>query len=170
MVEDLEAAETIPDPSYLKWDVRLSARYQTLEFRVADACMTVDETVMVAGLARSLARSCYGQVVRDEKPSQPRPELMRAARWHAARYGIGGNLVDFGKCRSVPAREMVERFLEFLRPDLQNHGEWDELSQLVGQTLKQGTGARRQREALRRSGNLTAVVDLLVEQTVAGTG
>ncbi len=169
VVEDLRAAETIPDASYLKWDVRLSARYQTLEFRVADVCATVDETVMVAGLARSLVRTCYGQVVREEKPSQPRPELIRAARWHAARNGVDGNLVDFGKCRSLPAREMVEGFVDFLRPDLQKHGEWDELSQLVGQTLERGTGARRQREARQRSGNLTAVVDLLVEQTLTGT-
>ncbi|MDP8930384.1 MAG: glutamate--cysteine ligase [Actinomycetota bacterium] len=170
VVEDLEATGTVPDPSHLKWDARLSPQHQTLEFRVLDICMTVDETVMAAGLARSLARTCYGQVVRDEDPPQPRPEVMRIARWSAARYGIGEKLVDLATCRSVPAREMVERFLDFLRPDLENYGEWDEVSQLVGRTLEQGTAARRQREAAERGGGLTAVVDLLVEQTLTGTG
>lgn len=170
VVEDLEASESIPDPTHLEWDVRLSPRYQTLEFRVVDACTTVAETVMVAGLARSLARTCSGQVVRGENPYQPRPELMRAARWRAARYGIDGNLVDLVTCRSVPSRVLVEGFVDFLRPDLQEYGEWDEVAGLVGQTLERGSGARRQREALKRSGNLTTVVDLLVEQTLAETG
>ncbi len=165
MVEDLEATEAIADPTFLEWDVRLSAHYQTLEFRVFDTCMTVDDAVMVAGLARSLARTCHGQVVRNEGPSQPRPELMRAARWRAARYGVEGELIDLVGCQSVPAHELIERFLDFLRPDLQQHGEWEEPSQLVERTLRGGTGARRQREALRRSGNLAAVVELLVEQT-----
>ncbi|MDP8961979.1 MAG: glutamate--cysteine ligase [Actinomycetota bacterium] len=170
VVEDLEATGTVPDPSHLKWDTRLSPQHQTLEFRVFDVCTTVDETVMVAGLARSLARTCYGQAVRDEDPPQPRPEVMRVARWAAARYGVGEKLVDLTTCRSFPARDMVERFLDFLRPDLENHGEWEEVSRLVGETLQRGTGARRQREAAQRGGNLTAVVDMLVEQTMTGTG
>ncbi|MFN2555432.1 MAG: glutamate--cysteine ligase [Nitriliruptorales bacterium] len=168
VIEDLEATETIPDPSFVEWDVRLSAHYETLEFRVMDACMTVDDAIMVAGLARSLTRTCHVQAVRGESPSQPRPELMSAARWRAARYGVEGNLIDLVGCRSVPATELIERFLDYLRPDLLEHGEWDELSQLVHRTLERGTGARRQREAMQRSGKLTAVVDLLVEQTMSG--
>jgi carboxylate-amine ligase len=168
VVEDLTQTESIPDETFLQWDVRLSARYGTVEFRVADVCMTVDETVMVAGLARSLARACYDQVMRDEVLSQPRPELLRAARWRAARFGTEGDLVDLMRCRSIPARQMVEGFLDFLRADLEEHGEWDELAALVGQTLQRGTGARRQREALERGGELSDVVDLIVKETLAG--
>ncbi|MDP8961980.1 MAG: carboxylate-amine ligase, partial [Actinomycetota bacterium] len=84
--------------------------------------------------------------------------------------GIEGKLVDLVSCRSVPARDVVERFLDFLRPDLENHGEWEEVSRLVAESVERGTGARRQREAAQQGGNLTAVVDLLVDQTMAGTG
>jgi glutamate---cysteine ligase / carboxylate-amine ligase len=64
--------------------VRPSARQATLEFRVADVCLGVEEAVMVAGLVRALAFTCHAAAGRDEPDPAPRPELLRAARWRAA--------------------------------------------------------------------------------------
>ncbi|MDQ3803507.1 MAG: carboxylate-amine ligase [Acidobacteriota bacterium] len=168
LVEALVAAGGITDATKIYWDVRPSARFETLEFRVTDVCMTVGEAVMVAGLARALARTCYGQAVRDEPVSHARPELLRAAKWRAARYGLDAELIEAGAGVLVPAREAVEKFLALLRPSLEEHGEWAEVSALARETVGRGTGAARQRAAYERGGSLEDVVDLIVAQTAEG--
>jgi carboxylate-amine ligase len=168
LIDDLVAVGAIRDASFLYWDVRPSARYRTLEFRVADACLTVDDVVMVAGLIRSLARTCAAEA-RGELPLPAvRGELVGAAKWRASRYGLDGTLVDLASCRARPAAEVVGALLDHLRPDLEDHGEWDEVRSLVDQTLARGNGATRQREAFARTGDLAAVVDLLVAETASG--
>jgi len=168
LVESLVRAGAISDATKIYWDVRPSARFETLEFRVTDVCMTVDEAVMVAGLARALARACYGLAERDEPVTHARPELLRAAKWRAARYGLEAELIDTEEVTLVPARAAVEKFLAFLRPALEEHGEWEEVSALARETLERGTGAARQRAAYERGGSLEGVVDLIVAQTARG--
>jgi glutamate---cysteine ligase / carboxylate-amine ligase len=97
----------------------------------------------------------------------PRPELLRAARWRAARHGLAGELVDVAAEQLVPAFLLVERFLTHLRPDLEQHEEWDEVSQLVGAVLARGPGAHRQRVAYASAGRFEDVVDQVVAETVA---
>ena len=162
VVRDLLASGVIRDTGALYWDVRPSARYPTLEFRVADVCPTVDEAVMLAGLARSLVRTCHRQVVDDQPVDHPRPEVVRAARWRASRHGLEGELVDVTGPRPVDAAELVERLLAVLRDDLEDHGEWDEVSSLVRQQLARGSGARRQREIAEGGGGPRAVVEHLL--------
>ena len=169
LVERLVSTESIADATRIYWDVRPSARFETLEFRVTDVCMTVDEAVMIAGLSRALARTCHAMVMRDEPFHPQRPELLRAAKWRAARYGLEADLVDVQAGRAVPAVEMIETFLSFLRPSLEEHGEWDEISALVRETTGRGTGATRQREAYARRGRLEDVVDLVVAETAKGS-
>jgi carboxylate-amine ligase len=168
LVAALVQTESITDATRIYWDARPSARFETIEFRVTDVCMTVDEAVMIAGLARSLAQTCYAQAVSDEPVEHARPELLRAAKWRAARYGLDADLIDTEEERAVPAAELIEKFLTFVRPALEENGEWDEVSRLVRETLRRGTGATRQREAYQRSGRLEDVIDLIVAETARG--
>lgn len=168
LVESLVRTESVSDGTKIYWDVRPSARFETLEFRVTDVCLTIDEAVMTAGIARSLVRTCYGHAMRDTPFTHARPEILRAAKWRAARYGLDAALVDTEAGVAVPAREMVEKLLAFVRPALEEDGEWDEISALVRQTVERGTGAARQREAHRRAGRLEDVVDLVVSETAKG--
>ncbi len=169
LVQALVATKSVEEATKIYWDVRLSERYPTIEFRIADVCMTVDEAVMVAGLVRALARTCYEQAMDDEPFVAARPELVRAAHWRAARYGLDADLIDIGTVAAIPAGELVEKFLTFVRPSLEDSGEWDEVSSIVYQTLQRGTGATRQREAYKRAGRLEDVVDSIVEETAKGT-
>jgi carboxylate-amine ligase len=169
LVATLVATGSVSDATKIYWDVRPSARFETLEFRVTDVCLTVDEAVMTAGLARALARSCYEDAERGVEIQHARPEILRAAKWRAARYGLSSDLIDPQEGRAAPAREMVEKFLAYLRASLEEHGEWEEISSLVRETLDKGTGAARQRAAYERSGNLEGVVDFIVEETAMGT-
>jgi len=163
VIESLVAVGSIRDASNIYWDIRPSLHFETLEFRVADVCSTVDEAVMVAGLCRALARACASD---DDPTRNPvRPELLRAAKWRAARFGLEGELIDLRALQVVPAREAVESLLRFLRPSLEGLGEWDEVASLVRRTLDQGNGATRQRRTFERAGRLEDVVDLLIEET-----
>ncbi len=169
LVTALVATGSIEDGTKIYWDVRPSARFETLEFRVADVCLTVDEAVMTAGLARALARTCHAEAQRDEPVSHARPELLRAAKWRAARYGLDADLIDVEEGQARPAQQMIEKLLSFLRPSLEEHGEWDEVSALVRETLERGNGATRQREVYARSDSLEQVVDFIVAETKKGT-
>ena len=168
VIETLVATGSIEDATKIYWDARPSARYETVEFRVADVCLTADEAVLIAGLTRALARTCYEQASRHEPIMHVRPELLRAAKWRAARYGLGADLIDTGEQRAAPAREMVEKFLTFLRPALEGYGEWDEVSALAHETFERGTGAARQRAAYERAAAFEDVVDLITAETKRG--
>jgi carboxylate-amine ligase len=107
--------------------------------------------------------------VKDEFTRHPRPELLRAAKWRAARFGIESDLIDIPGSQLRPAAEVIENLLAFLRPSLEENNEWDELSALVRETIARGTGASRQREVFRRTNSLEAVVDFIIAETEQGT-
>lgn len=159
--------DVLADRGMIYWDVRPSQKFDTLEFRVSDACLTVDDAVMVAGLVRALTFSCAVQEARDLLPDAATPELLRAAQWRAARSGCRGDLVDVAAARPVPARTHVRALMEFLRPALDDSGDWDTVSGLVERTLLRGTGADRQRASVASSGSLPKLMRYLVEQTTA---
>jgi carboxylate-amine ligase len=82
---------------------------------------------------------------------------------------LDAELVDVDAEGSVPARELVEKFLEFVRPALKEFGEWDEVYAIAQETMQQGNGAARQRDVYKRSGSLEDVVDFIVRETAKGT-
>ena len=73
----------------------------------------------------------------------------------------GGKLIDVVGERSLPAPDMLETLLKFIRP-LEEHDEWNVVSHLVQQIVQRGTGAARQRCALERGQRLDDVVDFVV--------
>ncbi|MEN3315608.1 MAG: glutamate---cysteine ligase / carboxylate-amine ligase [Acidimicrobiaceae bacterium] len=167
LVDDLLRTEAVDDPARIYWDVRPSARFDTLEFRVTDTCLTVDEAVMVAGLVQALVRTLHEQLSRGEPPVSVRPELLRAATWRAARYGTEGRLIDPTGRRSIPAADAVGDLMTLVRPALEEAGSSDEVHDLLGRVLAAGTGAMRQRRAFARAGRLTDVVDQVVAETAS---
>jgi carboxylate-amine ligase len=168
LVAALAAMGIIEDGSHLYWDARPSSHVETLEFRAADVCMTVDQTVMVAGLARALARAGHEEWSAGRPVEPVRPELLRAAKWQASRFGLEGALIDVRARRAVPASDMVDTLLHHVRPWLEAAGDWEEVSALVRETLDRGNGASLQRAALQRTGRIEDVVDLIVSETERG--
>lgn len=170
VIEQLMAVGAISDASKIYWDIRPSSHYNTLEFRVTDVCLTVDEAVMIAGLIRALARTCADEAERFVEFKPVRPEVLRAAHWQAARFGLDTELIDTLAGRAVPARALIDTLLAFVRPALEEYGEWEEVNRLVKAVFRGGTGAARQRKAYAKSENLQDVVDLLVAETAKEQG
>jgi carboxylate-amine ligase len=172
LVRTLVETGSIEDETRIYWDIRPADRFETIEFRATDVCMTIDEAVMIAGLCRSLTRKLAADILEDEKRGAAymptRPELLRAAEWRAARFGLSDTLINVNTGQSVPAHELIESLLTFLRDDLEAHGEWDEVLTQVLTTLRSGNGAMRQRAVFERTGDLKEVVAYLVRETMNG--
>ena len=164
VVEGMVVSGVVADSSNLYWDVRPSWHLPTLEFRLADVCTDVDAAVLHAALVRSLVRVLAGRAERGEECPQPRAELLRAARWRAARHGLSGELFDPLLGSLVEARPAVSRLVAELRDDLRAHGEWDEVSGLLRQLFVRGTSAARQRGAWLETGDTRAVAQQVVRE------
>jgi glutamate---cysteine ligase / carboxylate-amine ligase len=161
----LIATKSIEDARSIYWDIRLSARFPTIEIRVMDVCLTVDEAVTVAGMVRALVRRCYELFLQHEVVPQIPTEILRVAYWRAARYGLEGELLEAIAGRLLPAHELIYKLLDFVRPALEAEGEWQQISEGISRLLQMGNGAMRQREVYKRTGNTRDVVDYVIAQT-----
>ncbi len=113
LMQTLIEADVIKDPTKIYWDMRPSTPFDTLEFRVTDVCMTIDEAVMVTGLTRGLARSCY-EHAQSHRPQPSIPaELLVAAKWRASRYGLEGELIDLEARTTVSAPRAIDNLFRF---------------------------------------------------------
>ncbi|MCK2215187.1 glutamate--cysteine ligase [Actinomadura sp. ATCC 31491] len=164
MVQDLIQAGTITDPGMIYYDVRPSAHVPTVELRVCDSCPRVDDIVLIAGLFRALVTRELAAVRRDPY-REMQLEPVRAATWQATRSGLEGDLVD--PVEGVPraAAEVFRNLVDGLRPELEETGDWELISELTREALARGSSAARQRRAYEREGRLSDVVDLLLDET-----
>ena len=150
------------DRAMLYFDVRLAESYPTVELRVADVCLEVEDAVLVAVLARALVETHAGEA------AQPwRTDLLNVAAWRAARYGIAGDLVHPGTRELAPPREVLRSLLEHVGPAVDDTGERRFVEDGFERLLSRGNGAVRQRRTFEETGDLVAVVDDLADATEA---
>lgn len=168
LIRTLSAMKCIGDARNLYWDMRVSERFPTVEIRIMDQCTTIDEAVMVAGLARALVHTCCEHAAQGVAVPNVRQEVLRFANWQAARYGLEDDLLDVRAGRPIAPWQLIEQLLDFVRPALQAYGDWEEVTRLVNQILQHGNGAIRQRAVYDNTASLEAVVDFLAAQTAAG--
>jgi YbdK family carboxylate-amine ligase len=167
VVAGLVTSGVIADSSHLYWDLRPSSHLPTLEFRLADVCTEVDDVVLHAALARSLVRVLAERYARGTPCPRPRAELLRAARWRAARHGLDGGLFDPVLGDLVPARVAVRRLLAELQEDLRDHDEWDAVVEMVERLFERGTSSARQRRTWLRTGDWREVAARIVREGTA---
>src|ERR1700727_3137557 len=157
LVNDLVGSGVISDVGMVYFDVRPASCAPTVELRVCDSCPSVDTVVLIPGLFRALVAREAPRV--GTHATMLSPTLGRAALWRAARSGLEGDLVDVTGPVSRPAAEVVGALVDSLRPQLEQTGDWDMVSELSRQVLAMGTSSARQRRGLRRRGRLADVVD-----------
>ena len=150
------------------WDMRLSSRFNTIEVRLIDVCLTIDEAVMVAGLVRALIQTCHEAVLRGEAYPPIRQEIVRATHWRAARYGLDAELLDPYTGQAVAAMTLIDQLLSFVRSALEARGDWETVTTLVASVLQHGTGAVRQRAAFNRRQQWHDLLDFIVAETAKG--
>jgi carboxylate-amine ligase len=156
------------------WDIRPHPVFDTLEFRIADICTKVEECVCIAALFQAICAKLIK--IRQDNLSWRRYRHMHITenKWRALRYGIAGEMIDFGIEESVPFHVLMEELIEFLDDVLDDLGSRKEVESLRT-ILNEGTSADRQIEVYNQNGGddnrneaLKAVVDALVAETKEG--
>jgi len=156
------------------WDIRPHPLFDTLEFRISDICTKIEEAVCVAALFQAICAKLIK--IRNSNLSWRRYRHMHITenKWRALRYGIQGEMIDFGIEEAVPFHFLMEELLEFLDDVLDDLGSREEVD-YVRTILKEGTSADRQIAVYNRQGRdanrreaLKAVVDNLVAETREG--
>jgi carboxylate-amine ligase len=168
LVAELVGMEAIEDASFLYWYARPSMRWPTIELRACDVCLTVDDAVTIAGLGRALVWTCARDALLDQPTPAPRREVLDAAMWRAARYGLEATLVHPGARDVRPAGQVVADLLAFCDEGLAHHGDLVTVSDGVATILRDGNGARRQRLAFSHRGDPADVVGLVTKSAAAG--
>lgn len=171
LLADLIRSGVIADSKMAYFDVRPSSHAPTLELRTCDACPLVDDAVLIAGLFRAAVRRAELDLEAGRAVEVRAAPLHRAAMWQAARAGLSGELLDLeAHPTRLPAADAIHQLVRRLRPQLEELGDWDDVSLLVEDTLARGNSADRQRAAFAERGELDDVVDLVVRETQGPAG
>ncbi|MEV5880213.1 glutamate--cysteine ligase [Streptomyces sp. NPDC052101] len=169
LVDSLIASGTVMDRGGLYWDIRPSHHVPTLEIRIADALPTVEDTVLLAGAVKGLAADALTAIRRSQPAPQPRPEILKAACWRAARDGLTGDTIHLHTRRLEPATTLIERLWNTVHAGL-GAGDLALLNAAQAHLYTHGNGADRQRNAYRQRRHLPDVVDYLIKAFDQGFG
>ena len=105
---------------------------------------------------------------RDNQSWRPyRTALIEENKWRAVRWGLDGKLIDFGRQKEVPVRELIREMLGFVEEVVDLLGSHEELA-YIESMLKTGNSADRQLAVFRETDSLEAVVDLILAETMEG--
>ena len=168
-VDTLIATGCIDEPTKIWWDIRPHPRFPTIEFRIADVCTRVDEVICVAAIMQALVAKLIKLRHHNRTWRPYRHHLITENKWRAVRYGVDGNLIDFGKGTEVPVRLLIQELLAFVDDVVDELGSREEVA-YAHRILDVGSSADRQLATFRDTGNLEAVVDQLVAETREGLG
>ncbi len=149
------------------WDLRVHPFFNTVEFRICDIPLTVDETITLAALFQAVCARIYMLRSKNLNFIQYSRALLNENKWRASRYGVDGYLIDFGKEEEVNTRALIYELLDFLDPVLDHLGSRHRIAH-VHKMLEGGTGADRQLAVFQEKKNLAAVVEYIQEQFLAG--
>jgi carboxylate-amine ligase len=148
-IEERISAHEAIDAHSVYWYARLSTRYPTVEFRIADTGLTVADTLLQAALCRALAATVLAEAQAHQPVVMVPEHVLEDSLVRAARYGLGTLLVDPREGYLAPGQAVLYRMVEHLRPALHAAGDRSAVGRLVAQRRTQKSGAARQR-ALRK--------------------
>ncbi|HUD73359.1 MAG TPA: carboxylate-amine ligase [Dongiaceae bacterium] len=166
-VDLLVKTRCVIDGRQIWWDVRPHVLYPTLEYRICDIPMRAEETLAIAALFQAITAKLWKLGSGNLTFRPYRRALIMENKWRAARWGLGGRLIDFGKEEEVEVRSLVGELLEFVDDVVDELGSRDAIA-YVTTILERGTGADRQLAVYRDTGDLKKVMDYVVEETESG--
>ena len=159
---------TIDNAKKIWWDLRVHPFYPTIEFRICDMPLTIDETVCLAAIMQSLVAKIYKMHQQNISFRSYRRLLLTENKWRASKDGIDAHLIDFGKEISVPYKDLLEELLAFIDDVVDDLGCRKEV-EYAREIVKNGTGADRQLRVFEETGgDLKKVVDYMIYETEKG--
>ena len=129
--------------------------------------MRADETIAVAAVMQALVAKIYKLKTQNLNFRIYRSALIKENKWRAARYGLDGNMIDFGIQEEVPTRKLILELLDFIDDVVDDLGSRHEVEYVL-KMMEMGTGADRQLHVFRETGDLSKVVDYILAETAYG--
>ena len=166
-VKLLVKTNCIDNAKKIWWDLRVHPFFNTVEFRICDIPLTVDETITIATLFQAVCARIYLLRSKNLNFIQYSRALLNENKWRASRYGIDGRMIDFGKEEEVNTRALIYELLDFIDPVIDHLGSRHRLAH-IHKILENGTGADRQLKIFDESKNLVSVVDYIRQQFLSG--
>ncbi|MDQ2901247.1 MAG: carboxylate-amine ligase [Acidobacteriota bacterium] len=163
----LVQTKCIDNAKKIWWDIRPHPHFTTLEFRVCDVPMRVDETIAIAALIQATVAKLYKLHAANTGFRLYRRALIMENKWRALRYGLDGKLIDFGKRTEVPLRDLMLEYLDLVDDVVDELGSRNEL-EYIHKMLEMGSGADRQLRVFQETGDLKKVVDYIISETELG--
>lgn len=163
-VELLVELHCIDDAKKIWWDLRPHPTFGTLEFRICDVPTAPRASIAIAAIAQAIIVKLWRLRSQNLGFRRYRRALIEENKWRAARWGLDGKLIDFGRRQEVPMRELALELLEFIDDVVDDLGSRREL-EYVKKILAEGTSADRQLQVYRETGDLRAVVRSIVDET-----
>jgi carboxylate-amine ligase len=149
------------------WDLRVHPFFNTVEFRICDVTLTVDETIALAALFQALCAKLYRLRSHNLNFIIYKRQLVNENKWRACRYGIDGNMIDLGKQTEVNTRALIYELLDFVDDTVAELGSRQAIDH-IPRILEMGTGADRQLAVFDETKQLGAVVEYIRNQFLAG--
>jgi carboxylate-amine ligase len=167
-VKLLVRTHCIDNAKRIWWDIRPHPSFPTLEVRICDVPMTLDESIGIAALIQAIAAKLFALYRRNLSFRVYSRALITENKWRAVRYGIEGKMIDFGKQKEVATRDLIRELLVFVDDVVDDLGSREQINK-INDILENGTGAARQLRVFEQSGkDHRAVVDYIVSQTSKG--
>ena len=166
-LDTLVKTNCIDNPKKIWWDLRLHPFYPTIEFRICDMSLTVDETICIVAIIQAVVAKLYKLTKANTSFNIYRIALIRENKFRAARYGVQGKMIDFGLKEEVPTSELILELLEFIDDVVDELGSREEIN-YVHHILREGTGAAKQLAVYDETKDLTKVVDFITSQFTKG--
>jgi carboxylate-amine ligase len=166
-VKLLVKTNCIDNAKKIWWDLRVHPFFNTVEFRICDVPMTVEETIALTALFQAVCAKIYKLRSQNLNFIQYSRALINENKWRASRYGIDGRLIDFGKEEEVNTRILIYELLDFVDDVVDHLGSRHRLAH-VNKILENGTGADRQLAVFERTKNLVEVAKYIQEQYLMG--
>lgn len=156
----------IQDATKIWWDVRPHPKFPTLEFRICDIPTRVDDTVAVAALFQAIVAKLHSLIDRNLGFRLYHRRLIQENKWRAVRYGLDGKLLDLGKQKEVPVKDLIRELLEFIDDVVDDLGSRKEIEH-IHTILDRGTSADEQLKVYYENGErFEPVVDMLIKNTL----
>jgi carboxylate-amine ligase len=147
--------------------VRPHPFFSTVEVRICDIPMRADESLALAALIQATMAKLYKLHSRNQGFRMYSRALIMENKWRAARYGLEGKLIDFGREQECPAKELMLEYLDFVDDVLDELDSRQEV-EYIRTILERGNGAERQLEVFAKTRDLKQVVQYMVAETQAG--
>lgn len=158
---------SIDNAKKIWWDLRPHPLFGTLEVRVCDIATKVDEAIMLAAYVQAIFLKIYTLFRSNQTFRIYSRSLINENKWRAARYGLGGNLIDFGKRAEFPAKQLMLELRDFVEDVVDDLGSREQVD-YIHTILEHGTSAERQLRTYAETGDIKAVVDQLIRETMEG--